>query len=141
MGFPMRRGLVAGLLTALSLATAPLASAQSLDGPSAEALAAVLRTLQDPVARGQALAANPDAAAIDQNVKALTGSAELVDEFYVLAGLVFTDLVQGSGGDLTRMRQSLADGQRDPAGFAAFLSPPTLQYLHDLARRIDDRKR
>ena len=141
MGFPMRRGLVAGLLTALSLATAPLASAQSLDGPSAEALAAVLRTLQDPVARGQALAANPDAAAIDQNVKALTGSAELVDEFYVLAGLVFTDLVQGSGGDFTRMRQSLADGQRDPAGFAAFLSPPTLQYLHDLAGRIGDRKR
>jgi len=59
----------------------------------------------------------------------------------VLAGLVFTDLVQGSGGDLTRMRQSLADGQRDPAGFAAFLSPPTLQYLHDLAGRIGDRKR
>ena len=137
----MRRGLVAGSFAALSLATIPLASAQSLDGPSAEALAAVLRTLQDPAARGQALPANPDAAALDQHVRALTGSPDLVDEFYVLAGLVFTDLVQGSGGDLARMRQSLTDGQRDPGGFAAFLSPPTLQYLHDLAGRVSDRKR
>src|SRR5262249_10234769 len=126
MGSPMRRGLVAGLLAALSLVAPLLASGQSLDGPSAEAPVPGLPTLQDPVARGQAMAAHPDAAAIDQNVQALTGSAELTDEFYVLAGLVFTDLVQGSGGDLTRMRQSLADGQRDPAGFAAFLSPPTL---------------
>ena len=137
----MRRLLGAGLLAALSFGSIPPASAQSLDGPSAEALAAVLRTLHDPVARGQALAANPDAAALDQRVRALTGSTDLVDEFYVLAGLVFTDLVQGSGGDLTRMRQSLADGERDPVSFAAFLSPPTLQYLHDLAGRVGDRKR
>ena len=137
----MRRSLVAGLLAALSLVTPCPAPAQSPDGPSTEALAAVLRTLQDPVARGQALAANPDAAAIDRNMTALTGSAELADELYVLASLVFTDLVQGSRGDLTRMRQSLAEGQRDPAGFAAFLSPSTLQYLQDLAGRIGDRKR
>jgi hypothetical protein len=137
----MRRGLVAGLLAALSLVAPCLASAQALDGPSAEALAAVLRTLQDPVARGQALAANPEAGAIDRNMKALAGSADLADELYVLAGLVFTDLVQGSGGDLTRMRQSLAEGQRDPVRFAAFLSPPTLQCLQDLAGRIGDRKR
>jgi len=138
---PMRRRVVAGLIAALSLATASTAPAQSLDAPSTEALAAVLRMLEDPVARGNALAANPDAAAIDRTVPALTGSSALTDEFYVLTGLVFTDLVQGSGGDLTRMRQSLAEGQRDPAGFAAFLSPATLQYLHDLAGRIGDRKR
>ncbi len=137
----MRRSLVAGLLAALSLVTSCPAPTQALDGPSAEALAAVLRTLQDPVARGQALAANPDAAAIDRNMTALTGSADLADELYVLASLVFTDLIQGSRGDLTRMGQSLAEGQRDPAGFAAFLSPPTLQYLQDLAGRIGDRKR
>jgi hypothetical protein len=133
--------VVAGFVVALTLAGATGASAQALDGASTEALAAVLRMLQDPVARGNALAANPDAAAIDQNVQALTGSAALTQEFYVLAGLVFTDLVQGSSGDLTRMRQSLTDGQRDPAGFAAFLSPPTLQYLRDLSGRIGDRKR
>ena len=137
----LRRRVVMGLLATLVFGTAAAAPAQSLDGASSEALAAVLRMLQDPVARGSALAANPDAAAIDRNVQALTGSSAMTQEFYVLAGLVFTDLVQGSGGDLTRMRQSLADGQRDPAGFAAFLSPSTLQYLQDLSGRIGDRKR
>jgi hypothetical protein len=136
-----RARLAVVLTFSLTLATAAVVPAQTLDGASTEALSAVLRMLQDPVARGSALAANPDAAAIDQNVQALTGSPALTQEFYVLASLVFTDLVQGSGGDVTRMRQSLADGQRDPAGFAAFLSPATLQYLRDLSVRVGDRKR
>ena len=104
-------------------------------------LAAVLRMLQDPVARGGAIATNPDAAAMDRNIQAMTGSPALTQEFYELAAQVFTDLLQGSSGDLGRMRQSLADGQRDPAGFAAFLSPATLQHLRDLSGRLSDRRR
>lgn len=139
----MRRftGVAALVLVAL-ITAAPPAPAQSLDPASAEALAAVLRMLQDPVARGAGIAANPEAAAIDRNMRAMTGgSAALMDEFYVLVAEVFTDLVQGSGGDLTRMQKSLAEGQRDPAGFAAFLSPATLQHLRDLSGRIADQKR
>ncbi len=124
----------------LALGAASVA-AQPLDAASAEALAAVLRMLQDPVARGGAIAANPDAAAMDRNIQAMTGSPALTQEFYELAAQVFTDLVQGSGGDIGRMRQSLADGQRDPAGFAAFLSPATLQHLRDLSGRVSDRRR
>lgn len=128
-------------LLALALVTPPGATAQALDGASAEALAAVLRLLQDPVSRGAAIAANPDAAALDKNIQAMTGSPALAQEFYELAAQVFTDLVQGSGGDLGRMRSSLAEGQRDPSAFAAFLSPATLQQLRDLSGRIADRKR
>jgi hypothetical protein len=132
--------LLATLCVTLGLGTGPIA-AQSLDAASAEALGAVLRMLQDPVARGGAIAANPDAAAMDRNIQAMTGSPALTQEFYELAAQVFTDLVQGSGGDLGRMRQSLADGQHDPAGFAAFLSPATLQHLRDLSGRLSDRRR
>lgn len=132
--------LLATLCVALGLGTSPV-MAQSLDAASAEALAAVLRLLQDPVARGGAIAANPDAAAMDRNIQAMTGSPALTQEFYELAAQVFTDLVQGSGGELTRMRQSLADGQRDPAGFAVFLSPATLQHLRDLSGRVSDGRR
>ncbi|HKZ06969.1 MAG TPA: hypothetical protein VJU81_16015 [Methylomirabilota bacterium] len=133
---------VAALVLVTLVAAAPPAPAQSLDPASAEALAAVLRMLQDPVARGAGIAANPEAAAIDRNMRAMTGgSSALMDEFYVLVAEVFTDLVQGSGGDLTRMQKSLAEGQRDPAGFAAFLSPATLQHLRDLSSRITDQKR
>jgi hypothetical protein len=132
--------LLAILCATLGLGSSPV-TAQPLDAASAEALAAVLRLLQDPVARGSAIAANPDAAAMDRNIQAMTGSPALTQEFYELAAQVFTDLVQGSGGDLGRMRQSLADGQRDPAGFAAFLSPATLQHLRDLSGRVSDRRR
>jgi hypothetical protein len=132
--------LLAILCVTLGLGTKTV-TAQSLDAASAEALAAVLRLLQDPVARGSAIAANLDAAAMDRNIQAMTGSPALTQEFYELAAQVFTDLVQGSGGDLGRMRQSLADGQRDPAGFAAFLSPATLQHLRDLSGRVSDRRR
>jgi hypothetical protein len=137
-----RFAVVTALILAALVGAGTPAPAQTLDPASAEALAAVLRMLQDPVARGAGIAANPEAAAIDRNVRAMTGgSTALIDEFYVLAGQVFTDLVQGSGGDLTRMQKSLADGQRDPAGFAAFLSPTTLQHLQDLSLRISDQKR
>jgi hypothetical protein len=124
----------------LTLAAAPVAG-QPLDTASTEALAAVLRLLQDPAARGAVIAGNPDAAAMDRNIQAMMGSPALTQEFYELAAQVFTDLVQGSGGDLGRMQRSLADGQRDPAGFAAFLSPATLQHLRDLSGRASDRRR
>jgi hypothetical protein len=138
----MRRFTSVAVLILVALSADAPAPAQSLDPASAEALATVLRMLQDPVARGAGIAANPEAAAVDRNVRAMTGgSAALLDEFYALAAQVFTDLVQGAGGDLTRMQKSLAEGQRDPAGFAAFLSPATLQHLRDFSGRVSDQKR
>lgn len=132
----------AALAVALGLILAVPAAAQPLDAAATEALAAVLRMLRDPVARGAGIAANPDAAAVDRSVHALTGGSPLlIEEVYALAAQVFTDLVQGSGGDLQRMQKSLAEGQRDPAGFAAFLSPTTLEHLRDLAGRISEGKR
>jgi hypothetical protein len=132
--------LITLLTLGLTLGAAPVA-AQPLDAASTEALGAVLRLLQDPAARGAAIAGNPEAAAMDRNIQAMMGSPALTQEFYELAAQVFTDLAQGSGGDLTRMQRSLADGQRDPAGFAAFLSPATLQHLRDLSSRASDRRR
>ena len=129
------------LLVALVLAGTHAVEAQGLDAASAEALAATLRLLQDPVARDAALAGNPQGAALDRDIQALTGSPALTQEFYALAAQVFTELTLNSGGDLGRMNQALASGRGDPAGFAAFLSPDTLTRLRDLATRISDRKR
>ncbi len=129
------------LLVALVLAGTLAVEAQGLDAASAEALAATLRLLQDPVARDAALAGNPPSAALDRDIQAMTGSPALTQEFYALAAQVFTELTLNSGGDLGRMNQALASGRGDPAGFAAFLSPDTLTRLRDLATRISDRKR
>ena len=129
----------AGALIVL-LALAPAATAQSLDAASAEALAATLRLLQDPTARSAAIAANPQASAADNQIQALAGSANM-QEFYALAAAIFSELATNTGGDVAKMSQALSRGTNDPAGFAAFLSPATLQRLRDLSTKISDRPR
>jgi hypothetical protein len=132
------------LIVALALGVAvaaPPARAQTLDPASSEALAAALRMLTDPGARGAAIGANPSAGAADKQIQSLGGSPALTQQLYELAGQIFEDLARGSGGDATKMAESLQRAQSDPAGFAALLSPRTLDRLRDLATKISDQRR
>jgi hypothetical protein len=139
----MIRRLGTALLIAIALlplsATSP--SAQTLDPAAAAALATTLRALADPVARGQLLAADPAAAAIDRQVQGLAGSSQLAQEVYGLAAEVFADLARSTGGDPRRLAEALDRAQSDPAGFAAMLRPETLERLRALAIRISDTQR
>jgi hypothetical protein len=131
------------LLLALSLLTlaAPPAAAQTLDPASAEALATTLRLLADPTQRGQVIAADPAAAAIDKQVQSLAGSSVLAQEVYGLAAEVFADLARSAGGDPRELSAALERAKTDPAGFAAMLRPETLERLRALATRISDTQR
>jgi hypothetical protein len=133
---------VTALLTLFLLfgVAAPL-SAQTLDPAGQEALAATLTLLGDPALRAAAIAGSPQAAAIDTQVQGLTGSPQLAQEFYELAGQVFDELVRTSGGDIPKMNEALDRAKGDPAAFAALLSPDTLQRLRELAVKISDRPR
>ena len=123
------------------LALSPTASlAQSLDAASADALAATLRLLQDPAARSAAIAGNPQASAVDSQLQALAGAANM-QEIYALAAAIFSELATNTGGDVGKMSQALSRGSTDPAGFAAMLSPATLQRLRELSVKISDRPR
>ena len=135
----MRHTIVAVLAAALSFAVAAPATAQSLDRASADALAATLHLLQNPAARSAAIAGNPQAAGVDQQIQAFAGPNTA--EIYALAAVIFSELATNSGGDVGLMSQALARGASDPAGFAALLSPATLQRLHELSTRITDRPR
>ena len=119
------------------LAAAPV-TAQPLDAASSDALAATLRMLQDPALRGAAIAATPQATAVDQQIQSIAGSPALTQEIYALAAQVMSELARGSGGDANRMVDVLERGKADPAGFAALLSPETLQRLRDLSTKISD---
>lgn len=123
------------------LAVGVPASAQRLDPASAEALAATLRMLQDPAQRGAAIAKDPKAAAIDSQMRGMMGGDKHMAEFYELAAQIFEDLTRGSGGDPQKMRQALEQGQSDPAGFGAMLSPRTLERLRELTGKVSDRPR
>ena len=130
---------VAAVVMLLALSPAA-ALAQSLDAASAQALAATLRMLQDPAARSAAIAGTPQASAADSQIQALAGSANM-QEFYALAAAIFNELASNSGGDVGKMSQALSRGSTDPTGFAAMLSPATLQRLRELSVKISDRPR
>jgi len=85
------RTLVA--LALVLLAAAPLAG-ETPDPAIQEALAATLRVLRDPALRSPAVAGSPRAAAIDTEVRAMTGSPHLTQEVSDLGALIFEDLSQ-----------------------------------------------
>jgi hypothetical protein len=133
------RWLIAALV--LLLAVAP-AAAQKLDAGSEEALAETLRMLRDPAQRGAAISGSPQAAGVDKNLQELLGnSPQLNQEFYELAAAIMQDLTRASGGDVTKMSETLERAKADPAAFAALLSPATLQKLNALSVKISDRPR
>lgn len=139
----MTKRLAAALLTALLLLTlsATSLSAQALDPEAAAALATTLRMLADPAARGQIVAADPAAAAIDKQVQGMAGSSQLAQEVYGIAAEVFADLARSTGGDPGQLQAALDRAKSDPAGFAALLRPETLERLRALATRISDAQR
>ncbi len=131
-----------GPVVALALlASAGSTGAQPLDPRSQDALGQTLQIMLDPNARAAELAKNPQGATVDQQVRALTGSDALTQEFYAVAGQVLTELTQNSGGDAQKMLQAVERAKADPAGFAAMLSPATQQRLRELAVKLSDQKR
>jgi hypothetical protein len=100
-----------------------------------------MKILVDPAQRAGAVAGTPQAGPIDQDIRALTRSDALTQELYALAADVFRELAESSGGDLSKMSQTLERARTDPAGFAAGLSPQTLERLRQLSIRISDQPR
>ena len=135
------RGATLGLTLLLALAPPAPARAQALDPTATEALSATLMMLLDPAQRSAAIAASPQAGAIDQQIRALTGSDALTQELFALAADVFQELTQAAGGDPVKMTQALDRARTDPSGFAAMLSPATLERLRQLSTKISDQRR
>jgi hypothetical protein len=136
----LARRLAAFALIVTLVEPAPL-GAQPLDPTAAEALATTLKTLMDPTLRSGAIAGNPQAATIDQQVRSLTGSEALTQDFYALALDVFSELTVAAGGDITKLSEILDRGKTDPAGLVALLSPQTQERLRQFSVKISDQRR
>jgi hypothetical protein len=133
----MRLALALVVSLALVLAGSGPLWAQSLDAASSAALDATLRLLLDPSQRSAAIARSPQAAAVDKELASMLSTPELQQEFYALVAEVFADVVQSSGGDVSRMSQTLEAGQRDPTAFIGRLSPRTLERLRTFASKVE----
>jgi hypothetical protein len=130
--------LVAAVLAWVMLGPA---AAQPLDPASQSALDKTLQILLDPQARSGELSKSSQGTAVDQQVRALTGSDALTQEVYQIAGEVLKELAQSTGGDPQKMLLAVDRARTDPAGFAAMLSPATLQRFRDLSVKMSDAKR
>ena len=137
----MSRSRVAVVVALLAWAAAGPAAAQKLDPASQDALDKTLHILLDPQARSGELAKSSQGAAADQQVRTLGGSDAMTQELYQIAGEVLKELAQSTGGDPQKMLEAVDRARTDPAGFAAMLSPATLERLRDLSVKISDRKR
>ena len=134
-----RTATVFTLLVVLAAAS-PL-GAQPLDPTATEALATTLKTLIDPTQRSGAIAGNPQATSIDQQIRSLTGSEALTQDFYALALDVFSELTVAAGGDITKLSEILDRGKTDPAGLVSMLSPQTQERLRQFSVKISDQRR
>jgi hypothetical protein len=133
----MRLALALVVTLALALGAGGPLSAQSLDPASSAALDATLRLLLDPAQRNAAIARSPQAAAVDRELASMLSTPELQQEFYALVAEVFSDVVQGSGGDIGRMSQTLEAGRQDPTAFVGRLSPRTLERLRAFSSKVE----
>ncbi len=89
--------LVAALL---AWAVAGPATGQKLDPASQDALDKTLQILLDPQARSGELTKSSQGSAMDQQVRALTGSDALTQELYQIAGEVLKELAQSTARSL-----------------------------------------
>jgi len=137
----MRSIVIVALLSIVLGLAGRTVHAQPLDSASSEALAATLRMLTDPGQRAGTIGGNSDARAMDQKIRSLTGSDQLTEELYGLAAQIFEELGRSHGGDVEKMLGALEQAHRDPAAFAAMLSPATLARLRELASRISDQRK
>ncbi|HTO14050.1 MAG TPA: hypothetical protein VMQ51_20925 [Candidatus Binatia bacterium] len=132
-----RATLAAACVIAVLALTCRPVGAQALDTSSQEALGTVLRMLQEPAARGAAIAGDARAGAADTQIQSLThGSPALTQEVYELAAQIFEDIARSAGGDVQAINQILARAQADPASLTTSLSPATLARLRALAEKL-----
>ena len=130
------KATLVALVSLVLLGTVTPIHAQGLDPASSAALAETLKALANP--NGSSLPLGNDAAATesDRQIRSIAGSPQLTQEVYGLAARVLAELVQSTGGDVGKLSEALERAQSDPGGFAATLSPQTLQQLRDLSDKI-----
>ena len=135
------KATLVAVVSVVFLGTVTPIQAQGLDPASAAALPETLKAPANQNGGSLPLGNDAAAAEIDRQVKSIAGSPQLTQEVYSLAVQVLADLVQSAGGDVRKLSDALDRAQSDPGGFAATLSPPTLQQVRELSDKIAGAKR
>jgi hypothetical protein len=108
-----------------------------LDGRTLEtAIKGTQDVLTDPKARQDAARGNPQAGAVLEQIKSLTGSKANEAELYQIAADVMRSLAQRTGGNPDKMVQELLNAHQNPAAFGETFSPEQKKAIEQLAGKI-----
>jgi hypothetical protein len=110
------------------------AQAEELDAASAEALKLTRDLIGNPSALNQAIAKDPRAQKVRDQVKAHTGNDPAKEAAtYKLAMEAFAKIVREEGGDMDRIQSRLDGYLKDPNSFGAMLSESEKAQIRGLA--------
>src|SRR5688500_13050200 len=125
---------ILAMFLALSLSSA---RAESTDAELMDAIAKTQELLRDPKARKEA-ATTKEAKSADDLLESIAGNPENAQLIYELAAEVFGDLAKDAQSDPDKMAAILEEAKRDPAAFAAKLSPERRAKIKALSKKIPD---
>lgn len=134
----MKNGIISILFVTVAILTARAQSQGKLDAHDEKALGQTKALLTDKAAREQAIKSDPKAVQADAFTKKVAG--EKTEDVYALATKIFERLVRKYNGDTDKLKQVLADAQRDPAAFANEFTPEEMAILKDVAAQLPQSK-
>lgn len=129
----MKSVLLLGLL--ISSPTFAQDNQPKLDEASAKALSQTTQMIQDPKQREAELVHNPQAKAVDEQIKSFTnGDAAKQEQIYKIASDAFEKIVAEANGDPEKIQALLIEAQKNPEAFGQKnLTDEQKKLLRDLA--------
>lgn len=114
--------------------------AEDLSAADSASLGSTQQMLKDPAAREAFFKKTPQARSTDQQLNAMTGSADVSQEVYALAADIFPAIVKATNGDVTKMQALMSEVHRNPAALKDHFTPDQLARLKALADRMEKSK-
>ncbi len=103
----------------------------------AEALEMTLRNYNDAQYRKQNMGRTAAGQFADKKVQELMGSPENAQEMYRVAGVIFQEMAQESGGDFSKLKAIMKKTQGDPVTFYNSLTPQQKSLITGLKERVE----
>lgn len=130
----MKTGILSILFVTVAILTAHAQSQGKLDAHDEKALGQTKTLMTNKAAREEAIKNDPKAVQADSFTKKVAG--DKTEDVYALATKIFERLIRKYNGDADKLKQVLADAQRNPSAFANEFTPEELAILKDVAAKL-----
>lgn len=114
--------------------------AEELSKIDSDAIDKTVELLNNPSQRQQVIDNNDGAKKADQMARQLLGDGADLQQVYKAAGEIFRKLANENNGDLNKMLEKMAEGQKNPESFFNSLTPKERAMVQSLGQKANERK-